>query len=150
MTEPVQPLAGRGRRLAATLVDALLVPALALVLVMATGAVEDPEDYRNFAFLRTVLALAVLSYLILNGYLLWKRGQTLGKRLLSIAIVSHATGARAPLWRLVFVRALFFPLLYLIVSPTLALLPVIDQLAIFGKRRRCVHDYVAGTSVIRL
>ena len=31
-----------------------------------------------------------------------------------------------------------------------AALPVADQLFIFGKRRRCLHDYVAGTQVVRL
>jgi len=103
--------------------------------------------------------LAILSYLLLNGLSLWRRGQTLGKRVMGIAIHKLTTGdssdcAMAPLWKLVCVRALFFPLLFLLpmavlLSP-IALLPIIDQLMIFTKNRRCLHDYASGTMVVRL
>jgi uncharacterized RDD family membrane protein YckC len=145
-----RPLAGRGRRLAATVIDMILVPAVALLLVMATGAVEDPEDYRDFAFVLPVLGLAVLAYLLLNGWLLYARGQTVGKWLLGIGIVNHASGERAPLWRLVLIRAPFFPLLFLLIANVLALLPLADVLPVFMKSRRCVHDLVAGTAVVKV
>jgi len=104
-----------------------------------------------------VFVLAVVSYLLLNGYGLWQRGQTLGKKLLGIAIVP-ATGSEsgsysttpAPLWKLICLRALFFPMLFVVIVPSLAALPIIDQLLIFGKRRRCLHDLVCGTVVVRL
>ena len=41
------PLAGRFRRLVATLIDAILVPSLSLVLLMITDVMEDAEDYAN-------------------------------------------------------------------------------------------------------
>lgn len=156
MTE-VLPLAGRTRRLVATLIDAILVPSLSLLLVMVTGVVEDAEDYQDNAWMLHVLGLAVASYLILNGYLLWKRGQTVGKKILRIAIV-RAAGADAPgrdmqppaFWRLICLRAPFFALLFLMVVPTLAVVPVVDQLLIFGKRRRCLHDLLCGSLVVRL
>ena len=56
----------------------------------------------------------------------------------------------APFWKLIFIRALFFPILFFSVVPWLALLPVLDQVLIFGKRRRCLHDLVAGTVVVRV
>jgi uncharacterized RDD family membrane protein YckC len=37
-----------------------------------------------------------------------------------------------------------------VIVPSLAALPIIDQLLIFGKRRRCLHDLVCGTVVVRL
>jgi uncharacterized RDD family membrane protein YckC len=80
--------------------------------------------------------------------LLWQRGQTVGKAIMGIAIVSNRSENKAPFWRLA-IRALFFPTLYLIVWPLAAAFPLIDQLLIFGKRRRCAHDYVCGTSVIK-
>lgn len=141
-------LAGRGRRLLATGVDFVLVPALTLVLIMLTGVVEHAEDYRSLAWIWKVFGLAVTSYLILNGYLLWRRGQSIGKALMGIAIVSTATGEKAPFWKLVGIRALFFPLLYLI-PPPLTVAPVLDQVLIFMKGRRCLHDYAAGTSVVK-
>jgi uncharacterized RDD family membrane protein YckC len=143
------PLAGRVRRLVATAVDMLLVPLLTVFLVMVFGVVEDAEDYRSMAWLGWVLVLAVTSYLALNGYLLWRRGQTIGKALLRIRIVSSRERAPAPFWKLVGIRAPFFPLLYLVVMWPLILLPVLDQAFIFGRRRRCLHDLAAGTVVER-
>ena len=153
-------LAGRFRRLAATLIDAILVPSLTIFLVMVAGVVEDAEDYVDNWWILSVFLLAVVSYLILNGYGLWRRGQTLGKMVAGIAIV-HAdsvldsqlilqTGTTpAPLWKLICLRALFFPLLFAVVVPPYALLPIIDQLFVFGKQRRCLHDLVTGTIVVR-
>jgi uncharacterized RDD family membrane protein YckC len=150
-------LAGRLRRLVATVIDAVLVPSLTLFLVMIAGVVEDAEDYVDYGWIVWVLMLAVLSYLLLNGYGLWRRGQTLGKRVMGIAIVPAVEvtegrygGTPAPLWNLTCVRALFFPLLFLSVVPWVAALPIVDQLAIFSRSRRCVHDLVCGTVVVRL
>jgi uncharacterized RDD family membrane protein YckC len=150
MTEPLADrLAGRGRRLVATLIDALLVPALTLLLVMICGVVEHAEDYQNSMWIVNVLLLAVLSYLILNGYWLFTTGQTVGKRLMRIAIVATSTGERAAFWKLICIRAPFFAFLFLIIAPPLSLLPLVDQLFVFSKSRRCVHDFAAGTSVVK-
>ena len=142
-------LAGRGRRLVATLIDVLLVPALAIFLMLVTGVLEHAADWSasGMPMLR-VFALGVVSYLILNVWLLWQRGQTVGKAIMGIAIVSNQSENKAPFWR-VAIRALFFPTLYLIVWPLAAAFPLIDQVLIFGKRRRCGHDYVCGTSVVK-
>ena len=149
--------AGRLRRLVATLIDAVLVPALTLVLVMITDVVEDAEDYADSWWMVWVLLLAVASYLVLNGYGLLRRGQTLGKRLLGIAIVKAPATADgdldptpAPFWKLIMIRALFFPALFLVIVPWITVLPLVDQLLIFGKRRRCLHDLAAGTVVVRV
>ena len=147
-------LAGRMRRLLATGVDAVLVPALTMLLIMLTNVMEDAEDYAApVQIVVSVLALAVISYLLLNGYLLWQRGQTVGKALFGIQIVGHRGGGPtttpAAFWRLVCVRALFFPLLFVVVVPWWLLVPLIDQLMIFGKSRRCLHDLVSGTSVVK-
>lgn len=144
------PLAGRGRRLAATAIDMVLVPALAILLMLVTGVLEHAQDWSQSAmpFLRIFL-LGLASYVLLNLWLLWKRGQTVGKAVLGIEIVRAKDGAHPALWRL-FVRGLFFPTLYLIVLvPYIALIPVIDQAPIFGKSRRCIHDWVSGTAVVR-
>ena len=98
-------LAGRFRRLIATTTDAVLVPALTILLIMVFGVVEHAEDNsggysggysgdnsgRNsgdnsggnadYRLVAHMLGLAVLSYLLLNGYDLWRHGQTQGKKL---------------------------------------------------------------------
>jgi uncharacterized RDD family membrane protein YckC len=143
------PLAGRGRRLAATLIDMVLVPALAILLMLVTGVLEHAQDWApsGMPVMRMIL-LGLVSYLLLNLWLLWTRGQTIGKAALGIAIVDAKNGAHPALWRL-FVRGLFFPTLYLIVLvPYIALIPAIDQVLIFRKDRRCVHDWISGTAVV--
>ncbi|MDA1073599.1 MAG: RDD family protein [Proteobacteria bacterium] len=146
-------IAGRMRRLAATLIDAALVPALTIVLVMVSGIVEDAQDYADNSWMAWVLVLAITSYLILNGYGLWRSGQTIGKRLLGIAIVPCTSKTssliRGQFWALICIRALFFPLLFLVVTP-LAVIPLIDQILIFTRKRRCLHGLAAGTMVIRV
>jgi uncharacterized RDD family membrane protein YckC len=142
-------LAGRGRRLVASLIDVLLVPTLAIFIMHVTGVLEHAADWSTSG--RPVLrmfALGVVGYLILNVWLLWKRGQTVGKAIMGIVIVSTKSGNKAPFWRLA-IRSLFFPTLYLVVWPLAAAFPLIDQVLIFGKRRRCGHDYLCGTSVVK-
>ncbi|NJN50990.1 MAG: RDD family protein [Gammaproteobacteria bacterium] len=117
------PLAGRGRRLAAAAIDLLLVPALAVVLMLVTGVLEHAEDYAGSKPLIRSVLLGLSSYLLLNGLLLWRRGQTIGKALLGIAIVKAADRSVVPLWKLLFVRGLFFPTPYLTILGPLALSP---------------------------
>lgn len=157
MSSSQRELAGRGRRLAATAIDAVLVPALSFFLIMVAGVLEDAEDYTNNWWMLWVLLLAILSYLLLNGYTLYRSGQTLGKKMLGIAMVpaSASAGKQAQqgppsIWKLIFIRAWFFPLLFAVVVPWVMLIPIVDQLLIFSKRRRCLHDLLAGTEVIRL
>ena len=145
-----QILAGRWQRLGATAVDAVLVPGLTIVLVMAFEVMEDPEDFTSTWWMWWVLALAVASYLVLNGYGLARTGQTLGKRLFGIAVVKADALEPASFWKLICVRAPFFPLLFVVIYPPLMVLPLLDLLPIFGKARRCLHDRVAGTRVVRV
>lgn len=139
--------APRWRRLLATAIDAVLVPGLTLLLVMITGVVEDAQDYVDNAWALSILLLAIVSYLLLNAALLYRRGQTCGKLVLGIVIVSAGSTVPAPIWKLIGIRALFFPLLFVLLPPYV-LIPIIDQMLIFLKPRRCIHDYIAGTEVI--
>ena len=144
-------LAGRFRRLVATSIDAVLVPSLTLFLVMITGVTEHAEDFMDRWWLLHVLLLAIFSYLLLNAVLLARRGQTIGKWVTGIAIApAQDPLGKVPLWKLVCLRAPFFPLLFVVIVPYLAPLPLIDLLPIFGKQRRCVHDLACGTIVVRL
>jgi len=154
-------LASRWCRLFATAIDAVLVPGLTLFLVMLTGVVEHAEDFVDRWWVFHVLLLGIASYLLLNGYLLWHRGQTLGKALLGIAVVrapAYLTGlpdgtfefVPATFWKLVCIRALFFPLLFVGIVPYFTILPLLDQLFIFGRQRRCLHDWISGTLVVRV
>jgi uncharacterized RDD family membrane protein YckC len=143
------PLAGRGRRFVATLIDVVLVPTVAILLMLVSGVLEHASDWSTSAMpVLRMFGLGLTSYLLLNLWPLWTRGQTAGKALMGVTIVDARSGERAPIWRL-FIRGLFFPTLYMIVLvPYITLIPVIDQALIFRKDRRCVHDWVCRTAVI--
>jgi len=65
-------LASRWRRLAATFIDATLVPAVTIFLVMILDVAEQAEDFVDQWWAVHVVAIAVCSYLALNGYTLYQ------------------------------------------------------------------------------
>ena len=103
----------------------------------------------------------IFVYYLLNGYLLATRGQTIGKLVLGIQIVNRATCKLISLPRIVLVRDLPITLPILITmllavfgehdlgNITAALLPIVDGLFIFTASRRCLHDRIANTKVVR-
>lgn len=90
----------------------------------------------------------VVTFVILNSYLLAKRGQSLGKYMLGIAIVDHETGRIVPFTKVMGLRVILPYLAGYI--PPIGLIAIVDALFIFGDSRRCVHDYICGTSVIEI
>ena len=145
---PSYDLASRKRRFCAWGIDAILVPGLTIFLVMVAGVLEDAEDYTTNWWMVWVLLLAITSYLLLNGYLLWQSGQTVGKRILGIAIRSQ-DGERPAFWKLILIRAWFFPLSFLLPAFPVTLVVLLDLLPIFSSARRCGHDWLSGTVVVK-
>jgi uncharacterized RDD family membrane protein YckC len=129
-------LAGRGRRLVATIIDALIVPMTAFALMMITGAYEHAEDYVGNRPIVSAILLAVGGYVVPNGWLLYRRGQTIGKLIFGVMMVEKSTDAVPPLWRL-FARGLVF-----------LALSVIDVVFIFRRDRACLHDLICSTRVV--
>lgn len=148
-TEEVEA-ATRWSRLAARLVDGLVWFApLPLLLFPCLG----------------ILAAAGAWIAILIGqiWLLVTRGQTLGKRAMDIYIIRTEGGIPNPGWLLV--REFSIPaavgiLQYAgrndpspigqVVQFLLLFSGLIDVLFIFGPTRRCLHDYLAGTHVVKI
>lgn len=140
-------LASRGVRFVAAMIDGLLIMA-ALWLV---GVVTPWNIFKLAAMpglgpqlLGAVLGLGV--FLLFNGYLLAQRGQTIGKMLTKVRI-ARLDGSRAPIGRLVLrygVGYLLAPIRWLQMTYSL-----VDGLLIFGGPRRCAHDWIAGTIVVK-
>ena len=142
-------IAARWRRLLAAAIDLPLVAAVAMLLALVTGAYEHHEDWQGIRPQASALMLAFSAYFAVNAYLLVRRGQSVGKRILGIRTQQVSNGALPGLWRhmlrllpLLPVAAVFFHWIY---SVSL----VVDVLAIFLPGKRCLHDYLAGTQVVR-
>lgn len=141
-------LAGRGTRLVAAILDTILL-LIILVPVMFTTGYMDRAMRQEVAMpellMQSVLGIGV--YLLMHGFTLASRGQSLGKVLLGIQIVDQNTRQILPFGRLVGLRLL--PLWLLALVPIVGnLVGLIDALMIFSNRRQCLHDRIAGTLVI--
>ena len=86
-------------------------------------------------------------FLILNGSFLANYGQTIGKRVMKIKIVDME-GNNLGLIKLYSLRYLTFSL-FSQIPVAGGLISLVNILFIFGKERRCLHDRLAGTQVIR-
>jgi uncharacterized RDD family membrane protein YckC len=130
-------LAPRATRLAATTIDALL----AFGPVFLVSALEPVGDSWK-AFLGLVL-LCVLAVQIWGAAFV---GQTLGKRVCRIR-VDYQGGPPG------FIRGIIFrtglPALVGIVPVIGALFWLLDALFIFNRDGRCIHDWIAGTNVLK-
>jgi uncharacterized RDD family membrane protein YckC len=137
-------LGGRGARLVALLLDGIIGGVLG-GLIGGLGAVgADPETGPNVT-LMSIAGLLVLAYVIWQLWMLSTQGQTLGKKLMNLRVVKLETGRNGGFVTNVLLRAL-------VGQGILGIIPLyglVDALFIFRDDRRCIHDLVAGTAVVR-
>jgi uncharacterized RDD family membrane protein YckC len=94
-------------------------------------------------FLGVVVMLGVV---VVNCVMLHRSGQTIGKRALDIAVV-RSDGSAVALSRYIFLRVV--PIILLGMIPLVGRFAgLVDSVMIFGKERRCLHDYIADTIVV--
>ena len=143
-------LASRGDRLLAVIVDLLVALAVLIPVGIYNGYFSAAYQGRTpplAVYLETFVVCWVWFFLV-NGYLLKRSGQTVGKRFLDIRICDYRTPAVPPFWRLLLrfgVSSIVPGLLGLIGS----LFSSADVLFIFRKNRRCIHDLLASTRVVK-
>jgi uncharacterized RDD family membrane protein YckC len=140
-------LADRGTRLGAAILDGLLYGAVVLPgIFMASGF--SLYDWRVFL---PILALAIVQW-----YLIASRGQTLAKGWLRIRIVkmdgSPCGFVNGVVLRSWVMQLIGFGAAYMLGAMQVSFNPIglLDVLFIFGAERRCLHDLIAGTKVIRV
>ncbi|MCC9604773.1 RDD family protein [Blastopirellula sp. JC732] len=108
------------------------------------------------------VSCSLFFYILFQGYTLTKSGETFGKSFFGLKIVRR-DGKPASLARLVFVR--YFPLLvycsvfvyiellvrhgFAIIALAFLFSCLLDPLFIFTKEKRCLHDYLADTIVVK-
>jgi uncharacterized RDD family membrane protein YckC len=135
-------LASRGTRLAAYIVDGLVVGVWFIPAYWAwLGPNADAPG--ALTFLALLVGIALFAY---NLVLLHQHGQSIAKRWMNIRIV-RADGTRAGLGRIFSLRML--------VPGLISAIPLIgnifglaDALFIFGEERRTLHDRIADTIVV--
>lgn len=147
-TEPT--LASRRLRFAAAFIDVVLELGATLPLQFKAGMFDGYPRMHPLSPVKTVLwgGVGVAVYLVLNGYLLGTNAQSIGKRLCGIRIVNVSDGQRTPFSRLLLLRLL--PMWVMQLIPVVGRFgSLLEVLLIFRADRRCLHDHIAGTVVVK-
>ncbi len=145
--EGTRVLASRWQRLGAALLDVVAVVVLLLVLDAVT---PFSAFLLSSGWVTTVIdvVLGFVLFMLLNGYLLVTAGQTLGKRVLGLRIV-RPDGSRVTPARLIGLRYGVFSALHLLPAVG-GIANLVNVAFIFRSSRRCLHDDLAGTVVVRV
>ena len=146
-------LGSRMLRLVAFGVDWLVTILATLLLLGIVPVLESPDPYLyDHGLAIRVLLTGVFAYLILHGWLLIARGQTIGKLLCRLTIVNAESTSRAGILKLV-IRSWLFGLVAIgLVYPEVSMiwiLYLLNWVFVFGPRRKCLHDYLMKTDVIK-
>jgi uncharacterized RDD family membrane protein YckC len=146
-------LAGRGIRLGAVLINQVIIYAISLVSLVIIGGgrldtYNGSRDVMNsFGIFLGAFGGALCFIAIINIYMLYKNGQTIGKFFLGIKIV-RTDGSRVGVWRVLILRMFAIGLIELI--PLVGfIITLLDPLLIFRESRKCLHDDFADTIVIK-
>jgi uncharacterized RDD family membrane protein YckC len=155
-------LAGRGERFAAAFVDGIInlvfimLISFGLMFATSTRSVEFTGSFLSLAdfldggwMITALITIASsLFYIGINWKFLTTNGQTIGKKFANIRIVT-LDGKLPSIFDLIFKRYGFYTVVALI--PVVgSYLSLINILFIFGRERRCLHDHVAGTRVMKV
>jgi uncharacterized RDD family membrane protein YckC len=143
-------LADRSARLGASILDGLIIGLIVyvpLIVGALAGGLEQSAAEGEFppGLLMGMLGAGVgfVVWLWFTIKLLKANGQSIGKKAVGIKIVRR-DGSEVSVSRVVWLRN--------VVNMLLGIIPLygfIDSLFIFGNARRCVHDHLADTIVIK-
>ncbi len=159
LNEEKTELASRGSRLAAAIVDSIILMPISFFVMyfyldisyylQESNTDEFIEMLTGFGFYDTLLISlpSILGYIVINYFTWEKYGQSLGKRLLNIKMVT-LEGDIPSIRSLVVERYLLVQGIGMVPGVG-GLFALVDVLLIFGKERRCIHDIIARTKVVK-
>jgi uncharacterized RDD family membrane protein YckC len=110
-----------------------------------------------FGLFCIVVFVAMIAWLVWQIVLLYKYGQTIGKKAMGIRVV-RMDGTRVSFARFFFLRGLATGIIGMVVGGIIGavahitwggnIFTLADCLLIFGAAHRCIHDYIADTQVV--
>ena len=138
------PLAGPWKRLCGAFADGLSFIAFCIPSFLLSLASGPDGNNRALAMVGGLLLLiGILAWIILYFYLLINRSQSIGKYLVKTQIVDYETNAPASFAQCFLLRG--------VVNQFLCIIPfygLVDAVCVFTDEHRCLHDRLAGTSVV--
>ena len=144
-----EELASRGMRFGGAFIDGLFSSAVIFPFMYYTGIwsqVLQTGAY-DFSVKVEIGFLGLVTFLVLQGYLLHRYGQTIGKRIVGTRIVTVDDSRILPLWKVFVLRYLTTSIAGQIPYAG-GVYGLVDVLFVFRADKRCLHDLIAGTKVV--
>jgi len=147
--DSTKALASRWARLGASIVDTIILMVIFLPIMFLFGIFDtiSAGEEPGFLVMLGMAGVSIVIFVILNGKLLVNHGQTIAKRLFNIKIVlvdDNQADLTALLKRYGF--SMLVPQIPLIGT----VIGFINVLFIFSSSKRCLHDLIANTKVIKI
>lgn len=144
-----KPLASRWARLGASIIDSIIMMFVVVPVMYFTGGFDGMMEGREpgFVYMFGIGILSLVAYLVINYRFLVINGQTIGKKVLEIKIVD--LNGNLPVFQ---PQLLIRYAVYLLPGqiPFVGqLFSLINVLFIFSAEKRCIHDLVAKTKVVK-
>ena len=137
--------ARRIRRLIAVSLDIMIY--FICILPAIISKLVNQEDSKETAFFITIVVMVVSILFLINLVMLWKKGQTIGKKIMKIKIVDEETCKHAGVGRTIGMRYILFSMLSSIPYVGIVVATV-NPFFIFSNSNQCLHDKLARTIVI--
>lgn len=149
--QPKYNLASPTDRLAAVLVDGVIIGLPILVFLFAYFGFSGMFDMvRKYGILYSLVVTIIsqIIYFSVNGIMLYKYGQTIGKKVMGIKIVKLDNSL--PQLTNSYILRYLIPSIFPIIPFVGSMIGLADILCIFKSDRRCIHDLMAGTRVVEV
>lgn len=147
-------LASRWARLGGSLIDSILVMCITFPLMFLTGGFDgfttgvdgQPPAPPSLLYGFVIGIAGIMAFLLINIKFLLSDGQTIGKKLVSTRIVTNSNQKASGMTLL---KRYGFYWVTALIPVIGGFLSIVNILFIFGKTKRCLHDYVGGTKVVK-
>jgi uncharacterized RDD family membrane protein YckC len=144
-----KPLASRWARLGASIIDSIIMLVIILPVMYFTGGFEGMMEgvQPGFVYSFGIAVLGIIVFFAINYRYLVTNGQTIGKKVLEIKIVD--LNGNVPVFQPQLVIRYAVYMLPGQIPVVGQIFSIINILFIFGKEKRCIHDLVAKTKVVK-
>lgn len=150
----VEELPSRWLRLGASIIDSLIVGLVSipvgfvLIAILASAGAEMSPVALELLGNVVGLLIGFGIFMVINGYLLSKNGQTVGKMACGIKIVDYNDHQLKSLGNIMLLRVV--PITFVSQIPLIGpIIGLVNALMIFNTEKRCLHDFIAGTIVVK-
>jgi len=143
-----EELATRWQRFWAALIDGLIISVVTIPVMYFTGGFDIMiEEQPSFGYVLFIGLVSIAIFVVINAKLLLQEGQTIGKKVLKIKIVDAQNTLPSKMHLIKRYAVYFFLRIIPIVGPILSLINIV---IIFGKNKKCGHDYAGDTKVLKV